>query len=808
MQRKWIKGTLVIGGTLFFLLVLAAVIIPFVVDVDKYRPQIVEMANQNINGRLELGKLKLSLWGRVLVQVDGVSLSDAKGNKIVAVKDAFFHLPFSSLLSGAPILTFKMQHPQLAIVRDAAGKLNAMSLMKASAAAVAEKPKEEGAAGVTSSSVALPALVTKARLGIDLRDAEILFTDQATGLKNVVKDLNFVVRDISMTRPMALEIWADLKTTLGNTFQLQGPFRVEGKVKPQFEGTQFKVAQAELKFQGGDLVISVPGIFQKAKGIPANLETHLTVTSREVKLESFSAHFHNAELRASGQILNLTPATPDQKPNPQVQMDVSSTPILLASWVPLIPPLAGYELDGSVHFQSRFMGPVDQLRYQMLLDVKDLTAKAPNLKAKPVIQGKIEIETDQIKNMLFTLKAPGNDLEIKGTLASFGAPKGNFVVQSTLLDLDQLMNFPPPAKTTETASAGSGTGGGSSTTEEDYDALLNPLRKNAMLAKTSIATQVHLKQIKARGISIDDVQVKGSLQNLAFILDQFSMKLFDGTIGASAKMDLKPTRPSYSFSSKVQNFDLKKAVASQLELFKNTLYGKVSLDATGNGVSFNPPLAKKNLELRGKLNIKNAVFTTIDVGRMTTEALNESLTKISEKVSILKGKKLDKVPNVASEYEEVSSTFSLKGGEFSSPDFYAKAISHKGIDLKGDTRLNILDYGLQAKWQVIDTYNVTHARDLSPTVEGTTVPHILAKGSDPVSFPVTVGCKLTAPCYQYGEVPGHLTQIALHNVGDAAKGRAKAEVQKQADKVLEKIIPKAPEPAKKALDSIRKKFSF
>ncbi|MGE0613996.1 MAG: hypothetical protein AB7P04_00005, partial [Bacteriovoracia bacterium] len=68
-----------------FLLVAAAVIIPLVVDVDKYRPQIVAIANEKINGKLEMGKLTLSLWGQILVRIDKLSLADAKGQKVVTV---------------------------------------------------------------------------------------------------------------------------------------------------------------------------------------------------------------------------------------------------------------------------------------------------------------------------------------------------------------------------------------------------------------------------------------------------------------------------------------------------------------------------------------------------------------------------------------------------------------------------------------------------------------------------------------------------------------------------------------------------
>src|SRR3954469_23274715 len=98
------KKILIAIGALFALFIAAAIAVPLFVDVDKYRPQIVGKANEYLNGKLELGKLSLSLWGQVKVGIDGLKITDAKGTQVMGVKDAFFHMPFSSILTGSPSL--------------------------------------------------------------------------------------------------------------------------------------------------------------------------------------------------------------------------------------------------------------------------------------------------------------------------------------------------------------------------------------------------------------------------------------------------------------------------------------------------------------------------------------------------------------------------------------------------------------------------------------------------------------------------------------------------------------------------------
>src|SRR4051794_14964895 len=124
------KKILIAVGALFALLVVAIVAIPFFVDVDKYRPQAVAKANEYINGKIDIGKLSLSLWGQIKVRIDGLSLKDNSGQEVFGVKDAYFHIPFSSVLGGAPDIILVADKPVVLAIKDKRGKLNMMNLVK------------------------------------------------------------------------------------------------------------------------------------------------------------------------------------------------------------------------------------------------------------------------------------------------------------------------------------------------------------------------------------------------------------------------------------------------------------------------------------------------------------------------------------------------------------------------------------------------------------------------------------------------------------------------------------------------------
>lgn len=804
-KKSALKKTAMVLGGLAALVVAAAVIIPLVVDVDRFRPEIERAVNERINGKLKLGGLKLSLWGQIRVQVDGVELVDAQSKRILAVKDAVFHFPFMPLLSGSPEIEFRMQAPQVSITRDAAGQFNVLSLMKKDVAQpatpsqhatpptsgtptqapTAQAPAAQAPVAQSPSAareIALPALALRARLTVELERAEVSYRDEKLTLTNQIRDLNVRLRNLSLSEPTDLAVWADLDTKLGKTLQVRGPFRVDAKLKPELVGAQLKQAALEFQVKLGDLQITSEGVFTKAKGVPLELTLAANLSETKLELKSMTARAHNAELTARGEIRELAGAK-------IVQMDLQSNAIEIGQWSALVPMLAPHELGGTVTLKAQATGPVASLAYQADVDAKGVTLKVPYTKAKPTIAARMQVRTDRVEHLEVSLQAPGNSVKLAGKLESFTAPRFDFKITSAGMDLDQWLELPkksaqrfewiPSAYAAEEK-------------KSDYDALLEPLRKNAIARASQGGIGVDLQKVIFGGITVTKLAAQLSLRDLVAQLERASFGLIGGQVSAKALADLKPARPTYKFEFKASGIEANEAVVAQFPIFKRTIYGKIDAEGSGMGMSFNPEPAIKNLQMQGKFSAQDAVFSTIDVAKLTSEALTQALDRAGEKVPALKGKKLPALPDRKGKYQVISSDFRMKDGVFDAPNFVARAYPGNGLDLKGSTKLGIVDHALDARWYVSDTHNITKARDVSIELGGTKVDHILARGSDPVGFPVTVGCKMLEPCYRYTEVAEHFGKIALANIADAGKGRLKQEARNKVEEAVKKIAPNAP----------------
>ena len=138
---------------------------------------------------------------------------------------------------------------------------------------------------------ALPALVSRARLGVDLKKASITYLDQATGLTSRVQDLNLILKDISLSHPTDLELWADLDTQMGKTFSLKGPVRLTGTALPELQDGKFSQLSLTSKLDMDAVALLAPGLFEKKAGVPCRMDFAAIATRTKRKLRSSRPNF-------------------------------------------------------------------------------------------------------------------------------------------------------------------------------------------------------------------------------------------------------------------------------------------------------------------------------------------------------------------------------------------------------------------------------------------------------------------------------------------------------------------------------------
>ncbi len=787
-MKKWFARLGIFFGIIFGLIVVT----PFFIQVDRFRPQIEQAVNQKIQGQFQLGKLSLSLWGHLWVEVEGVKLFDLSKQEVLSVHHAYFEIPFSSVFSGSPQLVFKMDEPTIHLVRDKQGKFNVMALVVPShsgtsaSQSVAKPDQNQGivpASTPKSSEAPLPPIVVKSRLGIELKNALLTYDDRKSDLKTEIKDFNLKLEDLSMSHPVRLAVWTDLSTRLGKTLSLLGPIRLEGKAQPEFQGQTFKSLTLDASLNADDLEVQMPGTFQKNKGIAAKTQIAMKVLPDEIQISEFKTTFLNAEVNAQGDVKGLESAA-----GPQFNLSFFTNEIQFKPWANLIPVLSLFDLGGAAQLNGHVKGTSTQPSYEASLVVKDLSAKAPMLKVQPRWNAKVHVKTDQIDSILLTMTAPGNQAELKGSVTSFVKPNVSLQLISDQMDLDQMIDL-----TSATSGTGSAEKGKASPAKDEknqkapeinYDAQIAELRKNPVLGNWVGQFSIRIGKFKAKQIQVSKIACQMGFKNWVTSFDQCGLKIFDGEIQSKMSANLGAAAPTYQGHLDVKGLDLTQAAEASGPMFKNTLRGRGDFRIDLQGASFNTETAKSNLKASGNLKVHPAEFSTLDIMKMVKEAVDQALVRVTAKVPQLKGKGIGALPSHKAEYVEISSDFSIQNALFSAPNFVAKAQTGQGFDLKGRTEVGIKSFSLNAFWELTDTYNLTQLRNISIEQNGMKAEHIFADGAAPVHFPLHVGCTLMAPCYSSMEIPEALSKVALTNIGKALSSQAKSELIKKAGQLL------------------------
>lgn len=718
MKNKWIRFLVGSFLTVVFLIVGTALIAPHFIKVDKYRTEIVQAVNNQINGNFSLGNLKLDLWGKIAVSAENADLKDSQGKSVLSVGRFFVKVPFISLLKFSPEVRVELDSPQINLERAKKGNWNVLSLVNKTSSPVSQNspvpsdspvlpdspapsqstsPSGSSPTGPNSSPAPL-AFLARTKVSLQVEKAALQLKDDQTQNQLSFSSVFLRTGELSLQSVPEFEAEAQIKTKSPQA-SLEGPVRISGKNK----GTGL-----DLFIDLNDLKIEKEGVFTKKAGVQTNCQMILHQLPDGIELKKGEIRFHEATLQFDGQI----------RPQGASVFRVQSEGISLPSFESLLVAMPKGAVAGKLNLNLEVKGPLDQLQAQL--------------------KSRIDKFSFQSKAYPKPVKLSG---ELNGQLIFRKVPQGEF-------------NF-------------------------------------------------YASSVDAAGIEIRPVKIQIRQQGSKVNGKLNEAQTLGGKVRADFAVDTGGKMPHYTFSKSLQGIQIEKAVSSQMEAFKNTLFGTLDGFIEGKGESFDPEIAKKNLKAQGKLEVKPARFSTIDINKVISEVSVQMAQKLQDQVPQLKGKKL-KLDPVASEFKRVTASFQIKDGEFIAPDFFAESIPQKGVDIRGSTKVGISDYRLTADWEITDPYNVTRAKDLNVDLAGMKVNSILVEKGKAFRFPIKVRGTLLDPKYEYGAVPEALAQVALKNISGAAQEKAKGEAKKKAQQELQKLTEKAPAPVKNLLKGLFK----
>jgi AsmA protein len=272
MSRK----LLYIVGGLIAVVLLILIVLPFVINVNQFRPQIEAAADSALNRKVTLGDIGLSVFsGGVSVQDISVSDDPAFGTepfltaKSVKVSVEMMPLIFSRALH---VTGLTINEPQVTLLRSSSGIWNFSSL-----GATAGKPQASAPAASPSSTSSAGAPADVSVQSFDLTNGKISIGDVGSAKKSEYDAVNLSASDLSYTTQFPFQLSAK---TPGN-----GTLKLDGKAGPLNQtDAQQTPFQANLDLENFDA--STSGFIDPSSGIAGVLNFTGSLSSDGQKLSS------------------------------------------------------------------------------------------------------------------------------------------------------------------------------------------------------------------------------------------------------------------------------------------------------------------------------------------------------------------------------------------------------------------------------------------------------------------------------------------------------------------------------------------
>lgn len=230
-MNKTLKRLLIAAGSLVVLFIVALLLIPSFVNVEKYKPEIEQKVSEATGRPFAIrGHLSLSLFPWA-----GISLSDLHlgnppgftGPDFLSVKSFEVRVKLLPLLyKDIRVKRFILEGPQVVLERNKSGRANWEGLGKpaeggppvSSAPAPGKAPESQPKGGLPIKNLAVGEFTVS--------NGSILWIDQTKGERREISDVNLRLRDVSLDRPIRLAFSAKVD---GNPLELNGSIGPLGK---------------------------------------------------------------------------------------------------------------------------------------------------------------------------------------------------------------------------------------------------------------------------------------------------------------------------------------------------------------------------------------------------------------------------------------------------------------------------------------------------------------------------------------------------------------------------------------------------
>ncbi len=610
-QQRKRSRTPLIAASIVGLLLVAALLVPFLVDLSSFKPQIQAVVAEKVNGRLDFSSARLHLLPTVGVKLEKVLFEntdpDFNGTRLFAVDSVVVRAKIFPLLTGKLVGEVIIKAPEFTLARKGL-KNNLTSLAKpvqpGSAPAITQpaptttKPADPKAQADTMAMIKEKVLieaVTIEKANITIRDVATVDAQAKEPVR--ITDLNVNITNIGLDRDINIAVDTHLDVNEAGA-SVKGPIRMNKIVHVMMGGNGLEKATFSGKLSYDDLAINFRDAFVKAPGIPLNVAFEGAFVPDDFSLKQLVFNFHNLKVDAMAHVVDFK--------DPRISATLKVANENLASLGDVLPKHRSMLMNGQLHLDAGAEGTVSKLHSFAV---------------------RLALDT----------KLTGTDLAVKLATTGLLPFKGKLDVNSQKIDIDSLLKpfmkpagAPTPAPENKTAATTVSPAPASSNPApapaKDFE--LTPDQK-ALLVGTDAEIRVNLKEIDYSGLKLTNVRLDLDQKNLVGALQQFNIDGFGGKIAAKGKVNLENSPISFDGDFKMVNIHPEQVMLIVKPEHKDVLVGSMNLDLGVRGKGTTVPTLNKTLNGAGTFKFNEGQLNTPSIAAKMQEEFDRYVESLA-----------------------------------------------------------------------------------------------------------------------------------------------------------------------------------
>lgn len=731
---------LALGG----LVILAGIVLAYVAatfDPNQYKPKIVQAVKEKTQRTLRLdGDIALSFWPSLGAKVGKAALSARGSDKeFASVEEARVSVKLLPLLSKQVIVdTVHIRGLRANIVKEKDGRTNVDDLAGPPAQ---QAPAATGADGSYKMDVA----------GVEIRDATIHYTDQSSGTKVALSQLDLKTGRIAPGVPIGIELSVHAQGERPG-FDLQTALKTKLAFDP---GVAFALDDLVVDARGAaadikNLVLKAAGNLtanmKKGEFVANQLNIALTGTSGQdaldIKLDM--PRLSLAADKAAGDKVSIVAKV---KGPAGAVLATLSLPGIEGTAQAFRSGAATLDLDvsrGSLAVKAKLASPVTgnvKAQQLSLPQLKaSLGASGPNIPGQSItgeLAGSLAVDgAKQHAQASLAGRVADSSIKAQVSMTGFAPFALAFNIDMDQLDVDRYL----PPKTPGSATGASGPTGASSQKQAEQPFDLSALR--ALHANGNL----HIGALKANNVRASDVRMAVKAGGGRLDINPLTSNFYQGTLSSAIAINAAPAVPAFAVKHSMTGVNLG---AFLKDLANNdTLEGKANVTADlamqGGTVS----ALKKALSGSAAVKLADGAVKGIDVAG--------SIRNARAKLGALRGEQAQASDmKQKTDFSELTATFNIENGIARNNDLSLKSpllrVGGEGEINLGEDTLNYL-----VKAAIVGTAKGQDGRE-AEALKGVTVP-------------VRVTGSLAAPSYKL-ELGAMATESAKQAVTNALQKR-------------------------------------